>query len=60
MNARITSANVREFYGIFTFRFTFWAFFDTNEFYLTVSLSDYSRFRSKFTTQRVTKVRFLL
>ena len=60
MNARITYANVGEFYGIFTFRFSFWAFFGTNEFYLTVSLSDYSRFRSKFTTQRVTKASFLL
>ena len=29
VNTRITSVNVGEFYGIFTFRFSFWALFDT-------------------------------
>ena len=28
-NTCITSVNVGEFYGIFTFRFSFWALFDT-------------------------------
>ena len=28
-NTRITSVNVGEFYRIFTFRFSFWALFDT-------------------------------
>ena len=29
VNTRMTSVNVGEFYGIFTFRFSFWVLFDT-------------------------------
>ena len=30
INTRITSVNVGEFYRIFTFRFSFWALFETH------------------------------
>ena len=46
--------NVGEFYGIFVFRFSFWALFRyaANEFYLKVCFSDCARFALKFTTDR--------
>ena len=46
INTRITSVNVGEFCTIFTFRFSFWALFDTQlmNFLLKNGLSDYSRF----------------
>ena len=43
-NTRITSVNVGEFYRIFTFRFSFWALFDTQlmNFIWKYGSSDYS------------------
>ena len=53
-NTRITSVNVGEFYRIFTFRFSFWALFDTQlmNFIWKYGFSDYSRFEVSV-TQRV-------
>ena len=61
---RNTSANVGESYGIFTFRFSTWAIFDTqlaNEFlFESMFFLIVQYLRSKFTSQRITKVSFLL
>ena len=56
-NTRITSVNVGEFYRIFTFRFSFWALFDTQlmNFIWKYGFSDYSRFEVSV-TQRVNTV----
>ena len=55
-------ANVSEFYETFTFRFSSWAFFDTQLMnfiwkHVFLIIQD---LRPKFTSQRVTKVLFLL
>ena len=62
INTRITSVNVGKFYRIFTFRFSFWALFDMQQMnliweYVFLIIPD---LHSKFTSQRVTKVLFLL
>ena len=61
---RNTSANVGESYGIFTFRFSTWAIFDTqlaNEFlFESMFFLIVQYLRSKFTSQRITKVSFYL
>ena len=62
INTRIASVNVGKFYRIFTFRFSFWALFDMQQMnfiwkYVFLIIPDS---HSKFTSQRVTKVLFLL
>ena len=51
-NTRITSVNVGEFYRIFTFRFSFWALFDTQQMNLIESMVFLiiQDLRSEFTT----------
>ena len=50
-NTRITSVNVGEFYRIFTFRFSFWALFDT-QLMTFISKYGFQDLRSKFSTNR--------
>ena len=62
INTRIASVNVGKFYRIFTFRFSFWALFDMQQMnfiwkYVFLIIPDS---HSKLTSQRVTKVLFLL